>query len=114
MKRGEIWLVALDPTLGAEIGKTRPAVIVSDDTVGILPLKVIVPLTDWKDRYTLAPWMVRLDPDAENRLAKVSAADTFQVRSVAQARLTRQIGTLSDGAMQQIARALAEVLHIHQ
>lgn len=113
MKRGEIWLVALDPTLGAEIGKTRPAVIVSDDTVGILPLKVIVPLTDWKDRYTLAPWMVRLDPDAENRLAKVSAADTFKVRSVAQARLTRQIGTLSDRAMQQIAGALAEVLHIN-
>ena len=112
MKRGEIWLVTLDPTLGAEIGKTRPAVIVSDDTVGILPLKVIVPLTDWKDRYTLAPWMVRLDPDAENHLAKASAADAFQVRSVAQARLTRQIGTLSDTAMQLISKALAEVLHI--
>jgi len=48
MRRGEIWLINLDPTVGAEIRKTRPAVIVNDDAVGILPLKVIVPITDWK------------------------------------------------------------------
>ena len=48
MKRGEIWQVNLDPTIGAEIQKSRPAVIVSDDSIGILPLKVIVPVTGWK------------------------------------------------------------------
>jgi mRNA interferase MazF len=64
MRRGEIWLINLDPTVGAEIRKTRPAVIVNDDAVGILPLKVIVPITDWKDRYAVAPWMVRLIPIA--------------------------------------------------
>lgn len=53
MHRGEIWLINLDPSLGAEIQKTRPAVIVNDDAVGALPLKVIVPLTDWKDRYDI-------------------------------------------------------------
>ncbi|MDO9130198.1 MAG: type II toxin-antitoxin system PemK/MazF family toxin, partial [Anaerolineales bacterium] len=42
MKRGEIWLINLDPTIGAEIKKTRPALIVCSDAVGILPLKVIV------------------------------------------------------------------------
>ncbi len=41
MRRGEIRLVALEPTVGAEIGKTRPVVIVSDETVGILLLEVI-------------------------------------------------------------------------
>jgi mRNA interferase MazF len=46
MRRGEIWLVSLDPTTGAEIRKTRPAVIVSDDAIGILPLKVIVPIVN--------------------------------------------------------------------
>jgi len=50
MRRGEIWLINLDPTVGAEIRKTRPAVIVNDDAIGILPLKVIVPVTDWKNR----------------------------------------------------------------
>ena len=52
MKRGEVWLINLDPTIGAEIRKTRPAIIVNDDQFGILPLKVIVPLTDWKDKVT--------------------------------------------------------------
>ncbi|MBU0732774.1 MAG: type II toxin-antitoxin system PemK/MazF family toxin, partial [Proteobacteria bacterium] len=45
MLRGEVWLINLDPTLGSEIKKTRPAVIVNDDAIGILPLKVIVPIT---------------------------------------------------------------------
>ena len=39
MRRGEVWLINLDPTIGAEIKKTRPAVIVNDDAVGILPRK---------------------------------------------------------------------------
>jgi len=41
MKQGEIWLVSLDPSVGAEIKKTRPAVIVNDNTLGRLPLKII-------------------------------------------------------------------------
>ena len=67
MQRAEVWLINLAPTLGAEIHKTRPAVIVSDDAIGILPLKVIVPITDWKERYAQAPWMVRLEPGAGER-----------------------------------------------
>jgi mRNA interferase MazF len=59
MGRGKVWLISLDPTVGAEIKKTRPAVIVNDDAIGILPLKVIIPITEWKDRYAVAPWLVR-------------------------------------------------------
>jgi len=112
MQRGEVWLISLDPTVGAEIKKTRPAVIVNDDAIGILPLKVIVPITDWKDRYAVAPWMVRLDPTADNGLDKPSAVDAFQVRSVAQQRFVRRLGKLSDTAMQAITKALAAVLSI--
>ena len=112
MQRGEVWLINLDPAVGAEIKKTRPAVIVNDDAIGILPLKVIVPVTEWKDRYAAAPWMVRLEPSAENGLEKPSAADAFQVRSVAQERFVRRIGKLSDSAMQGITKALAVVFGI--
>jgi mRNA interferase MazF len=62
MDRGEIWLVRLDPTVGTEISKTRPAVIVNDNAIGILPLKVIVPITDWKKTFVTRPWMVYLEP----------------------------------------------------
>ena len=112
MRRGEVWLINLDPTVGAEIKKTRPAVVVSDDAIGILPLKVIVPITEWRDHYAVAPWMVRLEPDAENGLSKPSAADAFQVRSVAQERFARRLGKLPDKVMREISRALAVVLNI--
>jgi mRNA interferase MazF len=110
MVRGEIWLVNLDPTLGAEISKTRPALIVSVDSVGILPLKVVVPITDWKDRYSIVGWMIKIEPDAQNGLSKTSAADTFQVRSIAQGRFVPQLGSVSDGVMQQVAQGLMKVL----
>lgn len=112
MHRGEVWRINLDPTMGAEIKKTRPAVIVNDDAVGILPLRVIVPITEWKDRYAVAPWMVRLDPDVENGLDKPSAADAFQVRSLSQTRFVQRTGKLSEAAMQEITKALVVVLAI--
>jgi mRNA interferase MazF len=51
MNRGEVWLINLSPTIGAEITKTRSAIIVNDDAIGVLPLKVIVPITEWKERF---------------------------------------------------------------
>lgn len=92
MQRGDVWLINLDPTIGAEIKKIRPAVIVNDDALGILPLKIIVPITEWKDHYSKAPWMVPLDADADNGLTKLSAADAFQVRSVSKERFARTSG----------------------
>ena len=112
MHRGEVWRINLDPTMGAEIKKTRPAVIVNDDAVGILPLRVIVPIPEWKDRYAVAPWMVRLDPDVENGLDKPSAADAFQVRSLLQTRFVQRTGKLSEAALQEITKALVVVLAI--
>ena len=99
MNRGEVWLVNLTPTIGQEISKTRPAVIVNNDLVGILPLKVIVPITDWKERYANRPWMVKLEPNDSNGLIKNSAADTFQVRSLSQSRMVRKLGKLNDSEM---------------
>ena len=112
MRRGEIWLINLDPTIGAEIRKSRPAIIVNDDAVGILPLKVVVPITDWKERYAVAPWMSKLNPDAENGLSKPAAADAFQVRSLSQERFVRRLGKLSPENLQTISQALAVVLSI--
>ena len=112
MRKGEVWLVKLDPTVGDEIGKTRPVVVVSDDEVGKLRLKVIVPITAWNDLFSPLDWMVQLEPTSENGLAKVSAAYTFQVRSVSKQRFVRQIGVLSDTIMDDISEALTIVLDL--
>ncbi len=114
MKRSEVWLINLDPTVGAEIRKTRPAIIVNDDALGILPLRVIVPITDWKDRYAVADWMVKVEPDTINNLTKPSAADCFQVRSVSQDRFVRKLGQVGDGKMIEIERALGIILKIRK
>ncbi len=110
MRRREVWLINLDPTIGAEIKKTRPVVIVSSDTIGILPLRVVVPLTDWKDHYQQAAWMVKIRLGRDNGLAKDSAADTFQIRSVSTTRFLRKIGEISQEEMNQIVYAIGLVV----
>jgi mRNA interferase MazF len=112
MKQGEIWLINLDPTVGAEIKKTRPAIIVSDDSLGKLPLKIIVPITDWKERYEIAPWMIKVEPNSKNGLTKDSSADCFQVRSVSQERFVKKMGNISDNLMDEIKIGLSRVLSI--
>ncbi len=82
MKQGAIWCINLDPTIGAEIKKTRPCVILNSNKVGKLSLKVIAPLTDLKEHYRRVPWMVVVEPTSENGLEKASVIDLFQMRSV--------------------------------
>jgi len=112
MKQSEIWLINLDPTIGAEIKKTRPAIIVNDNSLGKLPLKIIVPLTDWKERYAVAPWMVKIYTDHLNNLSKESAADCFQIRSISEERFIKRIGKISANNLDEIKEALSKVLTI--
>jgi mRNA interferase MazF len=112
MFRGEIWLVNLEPTVDSEIRKTRPCAVVNDDAIGVLPLKFIVPITDWKETFSIRPWMVKIEPNNENGLVKSSAADTFQIRSVAESRLVRKVGSLSDENLALIEKALIIVLKL--
>lgn len=112
MKQGEIWLINLDPTIGAEIKKTRPAIIVNDNSLGILPLKVIVPITDWKDHYEIAPWMIKIVCSKENMLEKDSCADCFQIRSVSQLRFIKKIGHVPNSILNEIKHGLSKVLCI--
>ena len=90
MNQSEIWLINLDPTKGPELQKVRPAVIVNDNRLGKLPLKIIVPITDWKERYEIAPWMVKIEPNIMNGLMKDSSADCFQIRSLSEERLLKK------------------------
>ena len=110
MRQGEIWEINLSPTVGAEIKKKRPAVIINDDAIGILPLKVIVPITAWQDRYHGAIWMVRIEPDSENSLSKPSAIDTFQIRSISTKRLLRKIGSVSSKVLGDVKTAIKAVI----
>ena len=106
MKRGEVWLINLDPTIGSEIKKTRPGVIVSNDLMGKLPLKIIVPITGWRESFTAAPWHVQIEAKAETGLQKTSSADTYQIRSVSDQRLVKRLGCLPREGMGNIEKGL--------
>ena len=110
MRQGEIWEINLSPTVGAEIKKKRPAVIINDDAIGILPLKVIVPITAWKDRYHGAIWMVKIEPDSENRLKKSSVIDTFQIRSISTKRHLKKVGSVSSKELDKVKMAIKAVI----
>jgi len=112
MKQGEIWMINLSPTVGAEMKKLRPAIIVNDNALGRLPLKVIVPITDWKNKYQTASWMIKIEPNLKNGLSKVSSADCFQVRSVSINRFERKIGEISQIEKSNVKFGLKKVLSL--
>lgn len=104
--RGEVWNVRFDPSVGAEIQKVRPAVVISEDAIGKLPLKIIVPITDWKAAYGSVPWFVRIVPDSTNGLSKESGADAFQCKSISTKRFVKKLGRLSASEVEDIASAI--------
>ena len=105
--RGEIWRIRFDPTQGAEIGKTRPAAVVNVPSVGRLPLRIVVPITGWDDRWTTVPWLIYLRSTKRNGLDKDSAADCFQVKSVSLTRFVSRVGTLTADEIEQISAAIS-------
>lgn len=110
INRGEIWRVSLDPTIGAEIRKTRPVVVVSSDAIGALPIKMVAPLTEWKDYLAQNIWHVKVAPDSTNGLTKVSAVDTLQLRGVDTQRFVQKLGSVSPSVMRSIVAAIAVVI----
>lgn len=109
-QRGEIWLISLDPTIGAEIRKTRPAVVINADALGVLPVKLVVPLTGWKPAYAGRIWLVQVDAAHGTGLTKTSAADVLQMRSVALERFVRRLGRISAALTEELAAAIAAVV----
>jgi len=110
INRGEIWKVNLDPTIGAEIRKTRPVVVVSSDAVGVLPIKLVAPITEWKDYLAQNVWHVKVVPDSTNGLTKISAVDTLQLRGVDAQRFIENLGRVSPEVLKSIVAAIAAVI----
>ncbi len=105
--RGEVWWIEFDPTVGSEVRKTRPAVVASVPSVGVLPLRIVVPVTEWDVRWAEVPWMVHLGRGPRNGLAKDSAADCFQVKSLSLERFRSRLGVVTAGEVEEIAAAVA-------
>lgn len=108
--RGEIWEVDFEPTVGSEIKKKRPALVISSDGMGRLPIKLVAPITGWDQKFIGNIWHVKIDPDSQNKLGKVSAIDVLQARGIDYKRLVKLIGKASPQIVEEVVAALAAVV----
>jgi mRNA interferase MazF len=115
MRRGEIWLVDLEPALGSEADKRRPAVIVSNNGANAAATQLrrgmitVVPLTSNTSR--VLPFQVLLGRGVTG-LKGDSKAQAEQVRSVAYERIGQRLGYIPGPILKQIDEALRRHLHL--
>jgi mRNA interferase MazF len=109
VRRGEIVTVELDPARGSEAGKTRPAVVVSNDSANGVATRLgrgvitVVPVTSSTDR--VYPFQVLL-PARQTGLRRDSKAQAEQVRSIAVERIGKRVGHLPAPLLAQLDQAL--------
>ena len=102
VKRGEIWVINLDPTVGSEIQKTRPCVIVSPaDLHDHLRTVIVAPMTSLG---FAAPFRVPVTHDGKKGLIVLD-----QLRSVDQSRLVRKAGSLPAKTLDEVLLRLQEI-----
>ena len=100
MKRGEVWWVSFDPSIGEEIQKTRPAIIVSNDIANKFLGRVqVVPLTSNVDKLSPSEVYVTLNGRQNKALAD-------QITTASKKRLFERIGRLSRSDLKQVERAI--------
>jgi mRNA interferase MazF len=105
IKKGDIFVAGLDPTMGSEIAKTRPVVIVSNDKNNhFSPTVTVLPITSQKTGKTY-PFEVFLKKGIGN-LPKDSKVKADQIRTLDKRRLIQKVGTLPDALFSQVATAL--------
>jgi mRNA interferase MazF len=105
-RRGEVWWVRLDPTLGSKIAKTRPCVILSGNVFNRLRRTVVViPLSSSPAAAT--PLLIPVHCDGRDVVAV-----TDQIRAVAKQRLDRRIGELSVNDLKAVEDGVREVLEV--
>jgi mRNA interferase MazF len=105
--RGEIYLVTLDPTVGAEISKTRPALVISNDINNQFSDTItVIPITSSVDK--IYPFEVLL-PSVGAGLSKNSKAKCNQIRTIDKMRLVKLLGKLRP----EVIEAVEEATKIH-
>jgi mRNA interferase MazF len=100
-KRGDIWLVNLDPTVGSEIKKSRPCVIVSPQEMNSLRTVLIAPMSS---KGFAAPFRVPLTHAGVKGLVLLD-----QTRAVDKARLVKKLGTVSAKTLSATLQTLQEL-----
>ena len=105
-RRGEIYLTALDPTVGREIQKTRPALIIQNDVSNrVSDITIVAPITSTV-RFPLNPAHALLAADNDTGLSVTSVALLSQIRAADRIRLIKRLGVLDHETMERVDEAI--------
>ena len=119
-RRGEIWRVDFEPTVGSEMsstkgrrGDTRPALVLSLPKMGERTVRLCVPITDFHpDRDGRRVWRVVIGDNQTSGLTKTSCADVSQTRVFDVSRFERRDGRAHPAEVEAVAQALAIVVGV--
>jgi mRNA interferase MazF len=107
-RRGEIWWVNLDPTVGSETAKKRPCVILQNDVGNARSdTTMVAPLLKGTKAY---PFVVSVEVTAENGLDETRGIHLEQIRGVDNRRIDNRLGILEDKYWSEIEKAVCIVL----
>ena len=107
--RGEVWDVNFDPTVRSEIQNICPAVVISSDSIGALPIKWVLPIIIWKDQFLGNIWHIQIKPNDTNGLTKVSAVDALQIRGMDVKRFISRRGRLNATLIDEITAMIVAI-----
>ncbi len=111
--RGDVYLVNLDPVVGKEIGKARPALIIQNDTGNkFSPVTIIAPISSFKEITKPLPIMIPMQK-GEGGLSDDSYVDCGQIRTIdKENRLITKLGSLTQDKLDEVKKALKISLSI--
>ncbi len=104
-RRGEVYWVNLDPAIGSEISKKRPAVVISNNVGNEYAGRVIVAPVTTKGGDRVYPFEVKLEK-GEGGVKEASKVLLDQIRTVDKSRLSTKLGALGPPTLEKINRAI--------
>jgi len=104
IKRFEIYLVKLNPTVGSEIQKTRPCIVISPDEMNILKTVIVAPMTSKGFDFIFRP---KIRFEKKNGLVLLD-----QIRTVDKTRLTKKLGNVDEKTSKEISNMLINMFEL--
>lgn len=111
IKQGEIWLVNFNPQIGNEISKTRPAVVIDNDEANKVKMRIVVPITSWRDKFKFISWHIKIDEFESFGLTNLSSFNCHQLKSFSHQRFVKKIGQIDETSLFQVHQTITKIFN---
>ena len=110
----EIWNISFDPSIGSEIRKTRPALVLSNTYYNIASGTIfVVPITSTEPKIKNLSFYVKLSKNDQTKLKKDSFINISQFRAVSKLRFVHKVGKCEKHILEVVAKKMLEILDLN-